>query len=64
VIVVCWIHVQFDVILVQFVVERNNSLSMFFYYVCLQDQDGCQILAVLQDAAGSKISPARIYSLR
>jgi hypothetical protein len=24
------------------------------YFVCLLDQDGCQILAVLQDASGRK----------
>ena len=32
-----------------------------FYSVCLLDQDGCQILAVLQDAAGSKKDPAGVY---
>ena len=32
-----------------------------FYYVCLLDQDGCQILTVLQDVAGSKKDLAGVY---
>ena len=32
-----------------------------FYSVCLLDQDGCQILIVLQDAAGSKKDSAGVY---
>jgi len=32
-----------------------------FYSVSLLDQDGCQILTVLQDAAGSKKDSAGVY---